>query len=163
MLSVTAGGDDETSGGAAARYAAWKGDVSGDAATWASTGSPDDANLAVRLALAVYNKGVSGGSLVESSVAANDTASLANIVRQVIGQDAQRTKNKDGSERTIDAHQLVRFYPGDVIYVNIKVKAPTVTIGAGQTGVTSLNLLANYTTEQNYAIKITLGARDASL
>jgi hypothetical protein len=54
-------------------------------------------------------------------------------------------------------------HAGDVIYVNIKVKAPTVSVGAGQSGVTSANLLANYATEQNYAIKITLGARDASL
>ena len=173
MLSVTAGEEDETSGGAAARYGAWtKASALSTVAieNWATdevlgAASGTDANLAVRLALAVYNKGVSGGSLVESSVAANDAASLANIVRQVIGQDAQRTKNRDGSERTINAHQLVRFYAGDVIYVNIKVKRPSVSVGAGQGGVSSASLLNNYLeqNEQNYAIKITLGARDASL
>ena len=173
MLSVTAGEQDETSGGAAARYAAWtKASALSTVAieNWAAdevlgAASGTDANLAVRLALAVYNKGVSGGSLVESSVEANDAASLANIVRQVIGQDVQRTKNRDGSERTINAHQLVRFYAGDVIYVNIKVKRPSVSVGAGQGGVSSASLLNNYLeqNEQNYAIKITLGARDASL
>ena len=174
MLSITAGEQDEDeTTGPDARYASWTkaqkvDDI--DIANWASdnilnTASASDANLAVRLVRAIYEKGISGGSLVESSIADNNTSSLANMVKQVIGQDAQRTKNVDGSERTINARQLVRFYPGDVIYVNIKVKRPEITVGAGQSGISQSSLLNNYLeqNEQNYAIKITLGARDASL
>ena len=175
MLSVSAGHNDETSAGAAARYAAWahKNQVSAvmtatnlqDAASalgnWQAianpTGSASDANLAERIALSIYKKGLdSNNSMIETSVNSASADSLANIVKQVIGQDASRTKDVDGSERTKDVRQLLRFYAGDVIYVNIKVKAPSVTVGTGQVGVSSSSLLASYATEQNYTIKVTL-------
>jgi hypothetical protein len=131
-----------------------------------SAGSAADANLAQRLTQVILNKGLaSDGSLIVSEIdpdSATPTSALAHIVRQVIGQDAQRTKMRDGSERTRDVHQLVRFYENDVIYVNINVAVPTVTVGAGQGGVTKAALEAAVTA-QNYTIKITLGAAVAEL
>lgn len=174
-LSTDAAAVDESAGGAAARFDAWaqKSEVdtlafsewkSAVAAT--SAGSATDANLAQRLTQAILNKGLaSDGSLIVSEIDPDSTTStsvLANIVRQVIGQDAQRTKMRDGSERTRDVHQLVRFYEGDVIYVNIAVKVPTVTVGAGQGGVTKA-ALEGAVAEQNYTIKITLGPKVAEL
>ena len=159
MLSISAGHKDETSGGAAARYTAWDKTsvVSGSPSSWTNlSGSASDANLAMRLAYTIYQKGTSGESSV-NAVSGPSDASLANIVKQVIGQDASRTMDVDGSERTKDVRQLLRFYAGDVIYVNINVKAPNVTVGTGQLySVPTVN-------DQNYTIKITLGARDANL
>ena len=108
----------------------------------------------------MVNKGISSGALVVSSVAANDAASIANIVRQVVGQDATRLMDEDNSERTKDIHRLLRFYAGDIIYMNIKLNRPAVTVSTGQS-VTENTLEANYATEQNYTLKITLKAAEA--
>jgi hypothetical protein len=161
MLSVTAGGADESAGGAAARYATWTKDVSADLEAWSYASSPTDANLALRLVEAIVKKGkasndVTSTTFLESAVSdCSGVAdpSLANIVKQVIGQDSSRLNNADGSERTKDIRQLLRFYAGDVIYVNIKVKKPTVEV----TGTGSANAPANsLVSENSYPIKITL-------
>jgi hypothetical protein len=163
MLSIDAGEVDETSGGPAARYNAWRfkdyvNDTSAPLYDWQGAidyVDPSDANLAQRLAHSIYLKGADG---VPSLVSTASTSSLAYIVKQVIGQDAQRTKMVDGSERTRDYHQLLRFYAGDIIYVNIKLKKPSVTVGGGQAGVSATSLGDAYDTEdeQNYTIKIEL-------
>lgn len=162
MLSVSAGETDETAEGAAARYAAWTKSVTSNVELWDASGSAADANLAIRLVKAIVGKGLdASNNLVVSSVADNVSTDLANIVRQVIGQDRNRAMNEDNSERTLDMHRLLRFYEGDSIYVNIKVKTPSVTVGAG--GVDSLTeatLQGRYTV-QDYAIKITLGPKEA--
>jgi hypothetical protein len=177
MLSITpAAAVDES---VSARYDAWtkKSQVeTGNFATWTSAttpaGSASDANLAQRLTQAIYSKGANadGTVLTVSSVnSSTPTGSLAHIVKQVIGQDAKRTMLVDGSERTRNVHQLVRFYPDDVIYVNITLKTPSITVGTntpsrnGQQGVTQSGLADSYATEQNYTIKITLGAADNTL
>jgi hypothetical protein len=163
MLSIDAGEVDETSGGPAARYNAWRfkdyvNDTSAPLYDWQGAidyVDPSDANLAQRLAHSIYLKGADG---VPSLVSTATNSSLAYIVKQVIGQDAQRTKMVDGSERTRDYHQLLRFYAGDIIYVNIKLKKPSVTVGGGQAGVSATSLGDAYDTEdeQNYTIKIEL-------
>jgi hypothetical protein len=167
MLSLSAEGDNEdaTSVGRAARYGAWTkaADVSNNAVeAWSFASTMTDANLALRLVESIVKKGkassdVTSGSFAESSVSAITNtatdATLANIVKQVIGQDSSRANNVDGSQRTRDQRQLLRFYAGDVIYVNIKVKKPTVEV----TGSGAANEPANtLVTEQSYAIKITL-------
>lgn len=134
-------------------------------AEW-EAGSSSDANLARRLAAAIVEKGFDNGALktTKLSDASGNKALLSNIVRQVVGQDASRLMNEDGSERTIDQHRLLRFYEGDVIYVNIKVKTPTVTVGNGQrSAITGSTLQTSYAAapenEKSYAIKITLGSK----
>jgi hypothetical protein len=129
MLSLNNYGDDETATGADNRITAWVKDTSGNVETWDSSGSAEDANLALRLVEAVIAKGKdASGNFVVSSVQTGDSNSLANIVKQVIGQDSSRMNSVDGSERTRDQHQLLRFYPNDVIYVNINVQPPTVEV-----------------------------------
>jgi hypothetical protein len=131
-------------------------------AAW-TTGSAADANLASQLVGAIVGKGLdANGALVMSDVNGATSATLSNIVRQVIGQDATRVMNEDNSERTYDLPQLLRFYEGDVIYVNIILKKPTVTVAAGQRGdLTGATLADSYAAtaanEQNYTIKLTLG------
>jgi hypothetical protein len=168
MLSLNAQGDNEAidASGVAARYGAWtkKGMVDGSSVlVWNDAANSSDANLAVRLAKAIVAKGLSGETLVESAIADNNAASLANIVKQVVGQDVSRLMNADSSQRTVDKHIALRFYEDDVIYVNIKIKTPTVTVSAGQNVATGANLAALYANEQSYTLKITLGAADASL
>ena len=163
MLSISAHGDNETAEGAAARAAAFTKSTAANVEAWSYAASSADANLALRLVEALIKKGKAGAdiasaTLVQSSVAAiTDTATdatLANIVKQVIGQDSSRTQNVDGSQRTRDQHLLLRFYAGDVIYMNIKVKKPTVEV-TGYSG--GANAPANsLVTEQSYVLKITL-------
>jgi hypothetical protein len=85
---------------------------------------------------------------------------LAYIVKQVIGQDASRAMNQDNSERTKDVKQLLRFYQGDKIFVQIKVKKPEVTFSDG----TSTGQLVSATTlktavpdDITYTLVITVG------
>jgi hypothetical protein len=171
MLSVTAGGADESAGGAAARYATWTKDVTGNLEAWSYSASPTDANLALRIVEAIVKKGkasnnVTSTTFLESAVSdcsGVEDASLANIVKQVIGQDSSRLNNVDGSERTKDIRQLLPFYAGDVIYVNIKVKQPTIEITAGYGGAVSGSATNNgpaaglvTEVEKGYPIKITL-------
>ena len=130
-----------------------------DMSLW-TTGSSADANLARRLVAEIIKKGRDSvtGNLVSSDFTDTSTSALANIVRQIIGQDAARLMNVDGSERTIDKRMLVRFYAGDVIYMNIKVAKPSISVGNGQNGgVTDIALANSYANEQNYTLKITLG------
>jgi hypothetical protein len=129
MLSINAAGGDETADGPDNRAAAWTKSVSDPVETWDASGNEDDANLALRLVEAVVAKGKDGsGNFVISSVSTATTDSLANIVKQVIGQDSSRMNSVDGSERTRNQHQLLRFYPNDIIYMNINVQAPIVTV-----------------------------------
>jgi hypothetical protein len=172
MLSLTGAGAnaavvDETSAGAAARYAEYSSahltEIAGEFSAWTNAaGSASDANLAKRLVAAIVGKGLDGsGALVESKVGDNVASELANIVRQVVGQDAQRLMDEDNSERTKDIRRLLRFYEGDIIYMNIKLKTPNVTVASGQNpALTDSALEGKYATEQSYTLKITLGAAE---
>ena len=175
MLSLNAGTDDqndlaamnETSGGRAARYAVYAPVVAADVNDLIdATGSASDANLAKRLIGAVLRKGMSKDAsnaavFKSSNVIANkdDINCLANIVRQVIGQDQTRSMNQDNSERALDQHILLRFYPGDIVYMNIKLKKPTVSISPGpnaSTGLTVASLADSYASEISFTLKVTL-------
>ena len=129
-------------------------------------GSAADAKLAKRLIGSILRKGLSKDSLgalsfKSSNVLANDDDihCLANIVRQVIGQDQTRSMNQDNSQRTVDEHILLRFYPQDVIYMNIKLKKPTVTITPGPSAATGLSVASladSYANEISFTLKIEL-------
>ncbi len=167
MLSITsnAAAISEEPTGPADRYAAYDAailtEIAGEFSAWTNTaGSALDANLARRLVAAVVNKGLDAqGNPVVSHVSDGSADSIANIVKQVVGQDATRLMDEDNAERTKNVHRLLRFYPGDVIYMNIILNKPTVTVGTGQT-VAGQNIADNYSSVQNYTLKITLKAEE---
>jgi hypothetical protein len=123
-------------------------------APWSTAGTPTDANLAVRLVKVILDANTSS-SLV-STGAAN---SVANIVKQVIGQDASRATDEDNNKYSTENHGLLRFYPDDVIYVSITLTTPVVNVGTGQlvSDGTLENLYTNATGDKKYNFKITLG------
>ena len=166
MLSTSAGGASEDASGAVVRYGGWTAPT-GNVETWdfaADVTAPGmNAKLAVRLVEAIVKKGKAGsaiaGEIVTSDIsgATAPAGSIAEIVRQVIGQDSSRANNKDGSERTNNEHILLRFYAGDVIYVNIKVKQPAVTV-SGAVGANANSPAGTLVSEVTggYTLKITL-------
>ncbi len=158
MLSINAEGDNETAGGAALRAAAWTKDTTPDVQSWSAASSGTDANLAIRLVKALVQKGLDGAGVpTVSSVNDNNLSeTLASIVAQVVGQDASRLMDYDNSERTLDQHILLRFIAGDVIYMNIRLRAPLVNVGATNQQVLG-STLQNMYSEENFTIKITLG------
>jgi hypothetical protein len=123
-------------------------------APWNTTGTPTDANLAVRLVKALLDANTSS-SLV-SNGAAN---SVANIVKQVIGQDASRATDEDNNKYSPENHGLLRFYPDDIIYISINLTTPVVNVGTGQlvSDSTLEGLYTNATGDKKYTLKITLG------
>jgi hypothetical protein len=132
-----------------------------DVENWTFTHDVTNANLALRLVEQVIAKGkagaVIGGAIVPSDVSGADTAaaSLAHIVKQVIGQDSSRANDVDGSERTLDKHLLLRFYADDVIYMQIALEPPTVEVsGSGNANKPSNSLVTK--SDVTYVLKITL-------
>lgn len=103
-------------------------DVAGsaDGSEWTGIGSESDAELAKELVGAVVTK--------------NPSAVLA-IVEQVLGQDASRAMDQDNNELPTDVRQLLKFIPGDIIYMSIRLQTPVVTVSNGQ--------LVNNTTLEN--------------
>lgn len=123
------------------RYATWSKSSMVDASDvqqWDASQTREDANLAVALAKAIVSKGLSGGVPSISSLNAitnfetDDT--LANIVRQVIGQDASRAMDEDNNELAPDMHQFLRFYVGDKVVVSITLKEPALSMSVANTG-----------------------------
>jgi hypothetical protein len=168
MLSLTSGTASVKDGGVAAdRYAAWtkKSAVdSTDADSWDATQSASDANLAIALTKAILAKGASGVISATADTAARvsagvqfSTDSLANIVKQVIGQDASRAMDQDNNVLAPEQHQVLRFYEADTIYVSITLKQPGVTVSSGSNAGAPVSTSV---TEQKYDIKITLGPRN---
>ena len=171
MLSLTPGSLSVKDGATAVqRYADWTKKTmvdAGDAEDWDASQSATDANLAVALTKAIVLKGANEAiSAVQSTAQSTldgaqfSTDSLANIVKQVLGQDATRAMTQDNNELSPNVHQVLRFYEGDVIYVSITLKQPGVTVSAGYANAGAP--VASSVTEQKYDIKITLGPRDAS-
>jgi hypothetical protein len=167
MLSINndAAASDETGSGANARYAAFTKAVSANIQEWDVTSSATDANLALRLVDAVVSKGLTAGAPVEQEVTGAAEASLAGIVKQVVGQDASRLMDVDNSERTINKHQFLRFYEGDTIYVQIQVNRPTITVGTGQKVDDGAEgeFNSKFTSAKVYTLRIPIVAADATI
>ena len=113
----------------------------------------DDTNarLAELLVRSILEKGLDNNGLITSTIqngVAPEHSSLAHIVAQVISQDLNRAMGKNNRYPV-----LLPFYPGDIIYMNIKLKRPTITVGNGF----NEDIKNRYTKEINYAIQITLG------
>jgi hypothetical protein len=134
-----------------------------DPMTWDDAADGTNANLAIRLVQAILAKGVASGVYSESNVNAitdiNSDATLANVVRQVLGQDPNRAINADNSQRTVDKHMVLRFYEGDIIFVSITLQAPTVNIGGSYAGpLTGTGIAGRFNADKKYNVKIRLGA-----
>jgi hypothetical protein len=157
ILSLSDKGDSEYT---AERAAAWTKDTTPDVQSWGAASSGTDANLAIRLVKALVQKGLSDTSATAtptvSSVNDNNLSeTLASIVAQVVGQDTSRLMNYDNSQRTLDQHILLRFIAGDVIYMNIRLRAPAVNVGATNQQVLG-STLQNMYSEESFTLKITL-------
>lgn len=167
MLSVTESTASDASGNALSRYNDWT--EASNISSWdCVTTSTTTADLARKLVSTLIKKGIdANGNLVISDVSTSSSgpsAPLAQIVKQVLGQDASRAMDQDNNELTPNTHQLLRFYDGDVIYVSITLKQPLVTVN-GQTGfhaggqqayTDSSSIAGNTYTETTYTIKLTL-------
>ena len=133
--------------------------ASATSGAWFDVGDKTNANLAARLVKTLITNNTS------SSVTSNPGAtSVANIVKQVIGQDASRARGEDNSKYLPDNKGLLRFYAGDKIYVAISLEMPTVSVSSGQL-VNQNTLQPLYTpivTQKNkYNLKITLADKFA--
>jgi hypothetical protein len=99
-----------------------------------------DARLNIALANEIYNLSIN---------------KCTQIAKQVIGQDASRVRSEDNDGSAPSDYQALEFKSGDVIYVSIKLLAPSVTVSnAAQLSVPSA---AGYT-DTTYNLKITLGS-----
>lgn len=124
----------------------------------ALSGSPTDADLARRLVGALLAANLSAGApVVSDQTEAAESNKVVDIVKQVVGRDASRATDEDNNKYDVNKHGLLRFYAGDVVYVNIKLVKPIVNGASGQQ-VADATLEDLYTTEneENYSIRITL-------
>jgi glycosidase len=128
------------------------------------TAAPDNngAYLAHRLVAALINTAEVGSP-----------TNITKIVRQVLGQDASRAMDQDNNQMAPDAWHELKFIPGDVIYMKIKLTKPDVIIGTGQNGAadqlsqavldsTLENKFKDNEADVTYTIKITLKANPVS-
>jgi hypothetical protein len=136
-------------------------------ADWRSlTGSAENADLARRLVgkLLDANLNASDVPIVSTVDTTNPDAaasgSVAYIVDQVIGRDASRARGEDNNKYSPENHGLLKFIAGDVIYVNIKLMQPGVSVGGASSGqrvtASSLQSLYSSASAENYTIRIVL-------
>lgn len=131
---------------------------------WTLAGSAANADLARRLVRALvdanYNPALQGdAALVVSDESQTASGLVIDLVKQVVGRDASRAMDEDNNKYGPENHGLLRFYAGDVVYVNIKLVTPDVITNAGITSgqrVTEGQLEALYNKQENYTIRIEL-------
>jgi hypothetical protein len=108
--------------------------------------------------------------IVDAITGKNDAAILE-IVKQVIGQDASRAMGQDNNQLAPGVRHALKFIEGDKIYVNVRLRAPEVTVSGGiggagaQMGEPAASAFGDATQLANsdqsihsYTIEITLGA-----
>jgi hypothetical protein len=119
-----------------------------------------EADLARRLVGKILANNHDGTNfIVSAETEAAASAKVIDIVKQVIGRDASRATDVDNNKYDVEKHGMLRFYAGDVLYVNIHLVKPTVTVGSGQRiASTYADLLTTATPdeEESYSIRITL-------
>jgi hypothetical protein len=84
------------------------------------------------------------------------TTQATAIVKQVIGQDASRARGVDNNELAPDAWQALEFKANDIIYLNINLKAPTVTVKENITAQQGEPVASLFASDISYALQITL-------
>lgn len=83
-------------------------------------------------------------------------ADVLEIVKQVIGQDASRAMDQDNNQLAPDVKQSLQFVAGDVVYVQIALKQPEVTVSNSASLAQQSEPAATLVTERTYNLKITL-------
>jgi hypothetical protein len=162
MLSISESVASDASGTAIERYNGWN--YLSNIDSWnCSDTTNETADLARKLVATLISKGIgSNGSLLVHDISGSyngPNSTLAEIVKQVLGQDASRAMNQDNNELLPDEHQLLQFYSGDTIYVSITIKPPTVSVNptlaqSAQQAYSDIN--SSMTQDVTYNIKITL-------
>lgn len=167
MLSVTGAGADAAvsvdfdGADATTLSALCSKDFTEDPVAWrALSADASDADLARRLVGKLLDANLDGSdapsvSTVNTANPSAASGSAAYIVDQVIGRDASRARDEDNNKYSPENHGLLKFIAGDVIYVNIKLATPSVSVGSGQQ-VQNTSLTALYASEENYTIRIVL-------
>jgi hypothetical protein len=165
MLSLSSVDHVGASSTATQRYDDWSKKASVAAETdplaWRNeAGSATDADLARRLVGKLLGNNYDGAEFIESSESENaGSAKVIDVVKQVLGRDASRATDVDNNKYDVNKHGMLRFYANDVIYVNIHLVKPTVTVGSGQRDAATYSDLLTAAApdeEESYAIRITL-------
>jgi len=63
------------------------------------------------------------------SLGSMSSAVARSIAAQVLSQDPSRASERDNTSGNTNSHQALLFAEGDIVYVQIQLKAPTVSVG----------------------------------
>jgi len=107
--------------------------------------------------------GINGEGASDSKIASTlkdaidqmDASAALVVVEQVLGQDASRARDQDNNELAPDVKQDLAFWPGDIIFLQVTLKQPSVTVYSGVTAQNNAPS-AGLVTEVTYSLKITL-------
>lgn len=83
-------------------------------------------------------------------------ADVLEVVKQVIGQDAARAMGQDNNELAPDYRQALQFVAGDVVFVQITLQQPTVTVSNNAAAAQQSEPASTLVEQQTYNLKITL-------
>uniref|UniRef100_A0A6C0AQD1 Uncharacterized protein n=1 Tax=viral metagenome TaxID=1070528 RepID=A0A6C0AQD1_9ZZZZ len=72
--------------------------------------------------------GAQVGKNLTAALGALPSSSAKAIANQVISQDPSRTRGQDNNEAQDPVHQALMFAPGDIVYVQIAVDEPIITV-----------------------------------
>lgn len=122
---------------------------------WSTTSSNMDANLAIRLIKSIIDNNMTNDTPSISYVNTASTSQLSNIVKKVIGQDANRAINSDNTKYLPEIHRLLPFIAGDILYINIRLDTPNVNVNMNQK-VTEDTIMSRYNQSISYTLKIQL-------
>lgn len=147
-------------------YAATVGDAGVSCHEWAlagvdGAGTKSDADLARRLVHKIvysnYDAAATGDAkfVVSDNTTPLTSALAASIAKQVLGTDANRAVGNDNSKYSPEKHGLLKFFAGDVIYINIKLKTPDVVVSNNQQ-VSDTAIEGRYNAEQSYTVRVVL-------
>lgn len=175
MLSISTGG--QTNSTVEQRYAAWLHDntvTNNVIQDWNVDESIIDAKLAIAITKKLVLKGLNSTDntiLVISAIkettdqniiVSNDT--VANIVKQALGQDPSRAMSQDNNALIPDTRQILRFEAGDVVVVNIILTSPNVVVDqtliestTPSTAAYDIDTAEGGIQPEKYSILITLG------
>ena len=69
-------------------------------------------------------------TLLKNALQALSAADATTIVKQVISQDPSRATGQDNNALVPDVHQGLLFASGDVVYMQVTIKQPSITSGS---------------------------------
>jgi len=79
-----------------------------------------------------FNSNIAGNAQIGFGLAealrATSATLCADIVKQVLSQDQSRSGGQDNTDAAPQGHQALMFAEGDIVYVTVNLKAPTVTV-----------------------------------